>query len=495
MKSPDYLDAFLRMATEQPTHPAVVDVGQVTTYGQLLSKADAIVAACAGLDAPAMLIGLPQGADAYAAMFAAGLAGGYYAPVNANAPIDKIRSIASRLAPNVVVARPAFFDAIRSLLPQARLIDPAMLEPNSGERAPADKRHRLAYVIFTSGSTGEPKGVVISRDALAHYVAWIGSAMQITPADRWSQHPNIGFDLSVMDIYGALCHGATLFPITSDEDRVLPALSIARNQLTIWNSVPSVVGLMLQAHQVTGTNLASLRLLTFCGEPLLPQHLDALFAARPDVTVQNTYGPTEATVSCTQIRLHSGNYKRYIQSSVAIGEAIPGMDLLLVGGQSETEGEIVITGPQVADGYWKDEQGTQRSFRSVSIGGHKVRGYFTGDWAERRDDTLYFRERVDHQVKIGGFRIELDEVAEAIRDCGWHNVCVIKIDDKLMAVLEEFPGRSLDDGALRKQLQDKLADYAIPNRFLEIERMPRNANDKIDRQAVTELVSSRGLVS
>ncbi len=83
MRNPDYLDAFLRVAAQQPNHPAVVDGDHVTTYGQMLSKADAIVAACSGLAEPAMLIGLPQGADAYAAMFGAGLAGGYYAPVNA----------------------------------------------------------------------------------------------------------------------------------------------------------------------------------------------------------------------------------------------------------------------------------------------------------------------------------------------------------------------------------------------------------------------------
>jgi D-alanine--poly(phosphoribitol) ligase subunit 1 len=483
-----YIDNFLSLSSSQPQHPAVVEDGRTVSYGELAAKAAAYAGACQGLDAPKVLIALPQGADAYAAMLGCGIAGGYYAPINISAPAEKIGMILSRFAPDLVVGEPEFVAGL-GLPPAVRTVDPAELPP---AEMPPVRSHQFAYVIFTSGSTGVPKGVQIRREGLDNYVRWIGSAMQVGPHDRWSQHPNIGFDLSVMDIYGALCHGATLYPLTSDGDRVLPALAIARHQLTIWDSVPSVINLMIQARQMTAANLASLRLLTFCGEPLLLAHLDAIFAARPDVLVQNTYGPTEATVSCTELILTQDNYRDLCGSSVAIGNAISNMRVDLIGGDNPDEGELVLSGPQLAEGYWQDELGTARAFRKVTLDGRETRAYFTGDWAERRNGAVYFRERIDNQVKIGGFRIELDEITEAVRDCGWNNVCVVKAGTRLIAVLERVTGKAVEDGALRQLLAAKIADYAIPHHFLEVEQLPRNDNDKVDRRAVSEMLRRQG---
>ena len=333
---------------------------------------------------------------------------------------------------------------------------------------------------------------MISRAALGNYVAWALRAMAIDPADRWSQHPNIGFDLSILDIYGALCGGATLFPFGRNEARLMPASAIQRRSLTIWNSVPSVVDVMRRAGQLTHRNLSSLRLMTFCGEPLLPGHLDAIFDAHPEVIVHNTYGPTEATVSCTLIRLDRNNYKDACAATVAIGGPIDNMGLRLLRGDSPDEGEIVLTGPQLAEGYWDDPRATAAAFREIDgagEGGGPVRAYFTGDWAKRMQGNVYFANRIDFQVKISGFRVELDEVNTALRKLGYMSCACALVGGELHAFLDaEGP---LQERALQQDLRGLLEPHAVPKHFHLVRTLPRNENDKIDVKALIASVAGR----
>jgi D-alanine--poly(phosphoribitol) ligase subunit 1 len=308
--------------------------------------------------------------------------------------------------------------------------------------------------------------------------------------DRVSQFPSIAFDVSVIEIYGGLGIGATLYPLVGAADRTFPARVVAREKLTVWNSTPSVVSMMMRAGDVTHDRLGSLRLVNLYGEALMPTHLAAIFAAVPDAVALNTYGPTEATVTVTELRVDRTNYAAACAATVSIGAAIPGMGIHLVGGPGPDEGEIVITGPQLALGYWNDPDKTAAAFRTVMVDGAPVRGYFTGDWAERRGEHIFFRERIDLQVKIHGFRLELDEVAHAIHGEGYPVACVLKWNDELAAVIERDPDRPFDEAALRAALAVKLEMHAVPSIIRLIDRMPYNQNDKLDRRAVSEWLSS-----
>jgi D-alanine--poly(phosphoribitol) ligase subunit 1 len=181
---------------------------------------------------------------------------------------------------------------------------------------------------------------MVPRSALDHYVQWMTDVFEISPHDRFSQHPNLAFDISMTDIFGALCHGATLYPLLREVDRLMPARMIEREKITVWNSVPSVVSLMMQAGQATAANLVSVRLFNFCGEPLLPEQLEALFAARPDVLVRNTYGPTEATIAVTDLRKY--DHRLATITSVAIGVPISNVGIHLIGGRHAEKGQVVI---------------------------------------------------------------------------------------------------------------------------------------------------------
>lgn len=486
MLTPDVVDLFLDRASKQPSHPAVVTDEIAIDYAAMEHRVRRLAAIFARCPQSKIVIALPQGPDAYAAMFAAGLAGGFYAPLNLSSPPEKLGRIVKMLEPDFIVGEARLTASLGQYAPRAIAVD--LMDLNKGDAfAGRGLRHELAYVIFTSGSTGTPKGVMIPRVALDHYIGWTIDSMQIGPNDRISQHPNIAFDVSVMDIYGALCAGATLYPLIGPGERLRPASFIERHRLTIWISVPSVVSLMMQAGEVTHEKLKSLRRLVFCGEPLLREHLDALFAVCPDTLVENSYGPTETTVTMTSLPLKAGRYADACRTSVAIGDPIPDMDVYLIGGPHENEGEIVITGPQVALGYWGDPERTSQSFRTIPVGGRPVRAYFSGDWAERHGRHVFFKERVDFQVKIHGYRIELDEIASAIRENGWPVVCVFKRKESLVAYIERRAGRPFEPAALRAALATRLEPYAIPEHICTIDRMPRTENDKLDRAAVMAL--------
>lgn len=484
MAASDVIDVFLARAAAQPQATAVAQDGERVSYGALEQAVRRLATSFARRPAPRVLIALPQGAMAYAAMLAAGLCGGWYTPLNLEAPIEKLRHIASLVQPDIIVAEPAL-----AAILAAEANDPLIADPDHLPTEPfleRGTRHELAYVLFTSGSTGVPKGVMIPRAGLDHYVAWLLAALDLRRDDRVSQHPNIAFDLSVMGIYGGLCAGAAVHPVIGQGNRLLPARFIEREKITVWISVPSVVSQLLRAHEATAEKLGSVRLFVFCGEPLLRVHLDALFGACPMATIFNTYGPTEATVSMTALELTARDYAYACDTSVSIGAAIPGMGLHLVGGRHADEGELVLTGPQLAMGYWQDEARTAQSFRDVTVGGETLRGYFTGDWAERRGSHVFFSERLDFQVKVHGFRVELDEVAEAIRGCGWPVVCVFKYGEALVAMVERVSDRAFDETALRAALSTKLESHAVPSHICSIEHMPRNENDKLDRRAVID---------
>ncbi len=471
------IDRFLDVCARFPDAAAIHTRKGATSYGQFGQRVRQLAAAIAQR-APGgkVLIRTAQGENAYATMLGSLMAGAVYSPLNVDAPAVRQQMIADRFQPDLTVVDASTATGSASELVIDRLGGPELAAPQT--------HSPLAYVIFTSGSTGTPKGVMIARESLDHYLDWAIPALKAGIGERISQHPNIGFDLSVIDIYAALCSGSTLVPLTDARDRLMPATAIAEQGITTWISVPSVLDLMQRAQQITPANLAGLRRLFFCGEQLLPSHLDWIFAANPTVEVINTYGPTEATVSCTAVHMHHDDYRDKCDLSVTIGPAIPGMRINLIGGAHADEGEVVISGPQVAEGYWDDAHQTSERFRPLSAG--LRHSYFTGDWAERKNGQVYFRQRMDRQIKRYGYRIELGEIDEAVRRLGAATVHTVHTGGRLITFIEGPRGADLT--ALRKSLGETLPAYAVPDELRYIDRLPRNANDKIDTLALLEQV-------
>ena len=476
-------DRLLALAARVPDAPAVVEGMRVYSYGELAERAAAFATVFADGPRRRVLIASEKGFQAYAAMFGSLLAGATYAPVNVASTSARLETICASFEPDTIVADAnlvgtlAPFAAARAIAPDAPLPD-GTIEARASE---AIAHSDIAYVIFTSGSTGAPKGVAIPRPALDHYVDWIGPAMGLAPGDRMSQHPNIGFDLSVLDIYGALCHGAALYPFVDRGARLLPARKVREDRLTVWNSVPSVLSIMETARELDAAHLESVRLFTFCGEVLRRDHVAKLFAARPDAIVLNTYGPTEATVAMTCRRFTIDDWERACTSSAPFGEAIGEMRLDLVGGDHSDEGEMVISGPQLAAGYWNDPALTAEKFRDhTRDDGRVVKAFFTGDYAERREGETYFLGRRDDMVKVRGHRMHVGAVSQALEKVGWPVSFAFEQGGQLFAIVEAVAGKAFDQGKVAADLSGLLESYSVPSEIRCVDTLPKNQNDKID---------------
>jgi D-alanine--poly(phosphoribitol) ligase subunit 1 len=487
---PDLIDLFLARADSHPGLTAVDHGGKRSSYGQLRDLAYTIAGTINHSvpgPCPRVLIALPQSTSAYAAMIGCLIAGGTFCPVNIDGPEARNGKIARDFQPDIILyelTAPAFLADYPPTTPRvdtARLAVPALEEP-------MNEFSDVAYVVFTSGSSGQPKGVRIGRTAFSYFLDISAGLVGVAPQERWGQFSNLGYDLAVMDVFMALCYGGTLVPLTSPKERLMPAGAIRDSRVSIWQSVPSVLELMNRAGQLTGPYLNSLRLMSFCGEPLFPQQLESLFAAVPSLLVFNTYGTTETVGFNTLNRLDVSNFRASCEGpTVALGNDIPGWTLSLHGGDSPEEGQIVVTSDYLSQGYWQDEITTRSAFRQVRAkGGYGYRSYFTGDWGVRKASHLYFVSRTDRQIKVRGERIELDEVDSVLRAAGFSAAYTVLSKEELHSFVES--AAEVDQDNVRLHLLKHLPFHAVPKTIRTLSVLPRNPNGKIDRAALLALI-------
>jgi amino acid adenylation domain-containing protein len=352
-----------------------------------------------------------------------------------------------------------------------------------------------AHILFTSGSTGTPKGVVITHNNVMRFLKWAHRHFGAGRWDRHSCHPPLHFDLSTFDIFGTFHAGAQLH-LVPEQANLLPrtlAEFIRNSELTQWFSVPSALKFMAQFDVVKQGDFPKLQRLLWCGEALPTPTLQYWMRRLPHVEFTNLYGPTETTIASSFYTVPS--IPRSETDPIPIGAACEGESLMVLDEDlqpvpPEQVGDLYIAGAGLSPGYWNDEQKTSQAFLTSPTG---ERIYKTGDLARLGADGLfYLLGRSDSQIKSRGYRIELGEIEAAlytlqgIRECAVVAVTSSGFDGSTICCAYVSERGGLEPARLREQLSALLPSYMLPAQWMQLEKLPLNANGKIDRPRVRE---------
>jgi non-ribosomal peptide synthetase-like protein len=476
---------FEDLAQRCGDRPAVVVGDREITFDALDRRANRLarrlLAAGAGPGDRVALL-MDDAVAGYAAMLATLKIHAAYVPLDAGFPADRIGYICEDSGAAFAVAPPRLEAALPG---QVVAVDP---EDVPGEDGPPDvgvPTDELAYLIYTSGTTGRPKGVAIEHASIVNFVRVAGELYGYRPDDRVYQGMTLAFDFSVEELWVPWVAGAAVVPKPGTAALVGDDLQefLADNGITALACVPTLLATLDPAR------CAPLRFLLVSGEAC-PQDLVARWHA-DDRRFLNVYGPTEATVTATWTPVHPDR-------PVTIGRPLPTYGTVVLDPEDPTRllgpgerGELGITGIGLAAGYLGLPDRTAAAFREDVPGLGRV--YRTGDLVSvTPDGEIAYHGRIDTQVKLRGYRIELTEIESVLLGMPGIAQAVVDVrDEELVAWYSTRGEVAREDIAAR--LRDRLPRYMVPAYLERLDRIPMTTSDKADRAALPAPTSGRNL--
>ena len=505
-------------ASRFPDNIAVEEAGRGTIgYGELAHLSDRVRDHLVQLRVePGDRVGIcmRKSADAVASIFGIMKAGAAYIPADPTAPASRNAFIFHNCAVKILIVEARLAEGLRLEFSQVGFAPEMVVLEGTGAGAPLTKAldrldavspassvpsaipesSRLAYILYTSGSTGRPKGVMLSHGNAACFIDWCSDVFKPNEHDRFSSHAPFHFDLSILDIYVSLKHGATLVLVEEQLGKEPARLApwIAEKKITVWYSAPSILSLLAQFGKLDQHNYSSLRLVLFAGEVFPIKYLKLLKSLMPHPRYFNLYGPTETNV-CTFYEVPHLIPGSQIEP-VPIGRACSYCEPLVVNEAGTevvrgAEGELCIAGPSVLKGYWNLPENTAKAF----LAGRDTRWYRTGDIVVELPDGNYkFLGRRDRMIKKRGYRIELGEIEMALyRHPAIKEAAVLAFPDDDGVPIKAFTstrdGSKLSIIELKKFCSEDLPLYMVPDLFCSLESLPKTSTDKIDYQKLKSM--------
>lgn len=489
--------SFEAVAARHAHDPAVIQGDVAWTYAELNERANRLAWHLRGVgisrEVPVGIL-MERSPLAVMAMLAVAKAGGLFLPLNPDEPIDRLSQLLDEAQPAAILLQDHLAERLPSGMWQVLAVDAQefLLAGESADNPPPQAdADSLLYVMHTSGSTGVPKGVAVTHRAVQRLVAE-PNFVAISSADRVLQLAPLSFDASVLEIWLPLLHGARL--------SIAPAgtLSLAELGAAVRASGVTIAwftaGLFHQLIDHRLADFAGLRQVLAGGDALSVAHVRRLAAAYPALRIINGYGPTENTVfTCC----HTVGVAEELGVSVPIGRPVNGTSVGILDRQGEpvpvgVPGELVTGGAGLARGYFRQPAATAARFVPDPVfPGSGARAYRTGDLARwRPDGTIEFLGRLDQQVKLRGFRVELGEIEAAlrqhpsVRDVVAH-VRGVDADKQLVAYFTTDAGE-LSAAGLRGFLAGRLPPYMVPAAYVRLGELPLGRNGKVNRRALPE---------
>lgn len=530
MDAMEFLDLVERHAREHPEAEALVTSdGARMGYGELWSASGGVAAMLAREAArdgrpahePVMVYG-HKSPLMLACLLACLRSGRPYVPCDCHSvPPARVRAIAAQLGSPVLLA-------VEPLPPEAladgegralaayvwdaeKVARAAALSewPDAGLAVSGDE---LAYVLFTSGSTGAPKGVEVTAACVDRFMPWcvsiMGPGVAAGAPRRFLDQAPFSFDLSVFELVGALATGGALFSLahatqSSMRDQLA---ALGASGVYVWVSTPSFAEMCLADPSFSASLMPRVETFLFCGETLTNACARRLQERFPAARVVNSYGPTESTVAVSAVEVTPS--MAAAPDPLPVGAPRPGTRIRVVderGADVATGalGEVVIEGDTVALGYLGQPALTAARFGSATLGGRPVRTYRTGDegWLDE-GGMLHYHGRIDLQVKLNGYRIELGDVESHLAQVpGVKAAAVVaatrdgRADHLVAHVVWEGERPSSDFELARDvkaRLRSSLPHYMIPRRIVFDDALPVTPNGKVDRHALVEELPRRG---
>jgi L-proline---[L-prolyl-carrier protein] ligase len=510
-------DLLSTSAASWPDEVAVVDGARSTTYSELERRANQLGHLLLDLGVECgdrVGIYLEKSIESLLAIYGTLKAGAVYVPLDLDAPPARLGYIAkdceirhlltgsekaSRWSELVAAGAPIETIVVlnsprgaRDGTAPARLLGVQELEARPESSPPsATSSDDLAYLLYTSGSTGTPKGVMLSHLNALAFVEWAVARFDVQMDDRLSSHAPLHFDLSILDLFAAARAGAAvvLVPPGASVFPIELVRFIERTKISVWYSVPSVLGMIALRGGISGGDLAHLRAVLFAGEVFPTKHLRRLMALLPKARFYNLYGPTETNV-CTYYEVPPLPEDKI--DPIPIGTPITDVDVFAVKDDGDVAspgevGELHVRGPTVMRGYWANPKLTAEVLVSDQAGGTGERVYKTGDLVCEDDDGNYlFLGRRDSQIKSRGYRIELGEIETtllahpAVVECAVTAIADEVFTNRIKAfvVVKEEVG----EAELVRFSSERIPHYMLPDSFELVDALPKTSTGKIDRQ-------------
>ncbi|WCP70347.1 amino acid adenylation domain-containing protein (plasmid) [Vibrio tubiashii] len=503
------LSGFLTSVEKYPLAKAIVLDEKGYSYQELLQAADNIYQHLSrvAIDLKGKRVAILGGKniETYSSVIAVLLGGGTFVPLNPSFPTQRNRYIFEASQADILLTTSALGDYIGEMKARLPSLECVCVDRicTSGARSVAEicqykpvvGEHEHAYILFTSGSTGNPKGVPIHHRNVTAFLAHNLKQFQFKPSDRFSQTFDLTFDLSIFDLFIAWSVGACVYPLQPCE-LLSPVAFVNKHQLTVWFSVPSVVLNSCKLGLLEPNAMPSLRTSLFCGEALSKEIVEHWLHASPNTRVFNLYGPTELTIACADYEVTEAVLDLSYKGLVPIGRVYSNHTYLLLDeqGKEVDEGELCISGPQCFSGYLGlPEISNAKLFVDQSS---RQTFYRTGDLVKKTSgQNLVFVGRVDHQVKIQGYRIELMEVEQQLRKLGCIDVVALPYPsyESPQQIAVAILGQKDDDDValLKKHLSLLLPKYMTPHYYETFDNFPLNSNGKVDRNELLANIKKR----
>ena len=449
-----------------------------------------------------IIIYLPKSYKSILAFIAVLYSGNIYVPIDEKSPKERILKICRNMKGSILISTNEYlskdiYDLVNVLIYEDITI------PNLKKLNDTDMQKQLsktsitdpAYIIHTSGSSGTPKGVIITHLGIIDYVNFITSTFDINSSSVLGNQSPFYFDNSTFDIYACMATGAKLVIIPETLfmfPNKLPEY-LYNNNIDVIFWVPTVIMNMANVIKYNRDCLKHLKLVIFCGEVMPNKQLNLWRSSLPNITYVNLYGPTEITDACTFYIVE----RQFLDNEpLPIGYPCPNTKIFILDGNSQVlqpmiVGEIRVSGPCLALGYYKNNDATLRTFVQNPLNKlYKELIYRTGDLGYFDiDGMLYYAGRIDSQIKHKGNRIELLEIELSIKSIEHINNACVMYDcknQKIVAFIDSY--KKFNIQVINRKLLELLPKYMLIHRIIELSPLPLTANGKVDRLKLKEFI-------